>query len=197
MTVFQQVLWMFVNNRLQDGQRIAKQPRSLWGAARPPKYRVPQTGSAPGGRTTFPPSCTFPLYCLRRFGDEHRHFKDADHLAVALISFLQCVLHVRSLGKNRSCSCSCRSSMCRRRRFAIEQLRTPPAFTQCAGFVSNALSDTGMETTGTNGGGSASRYPPIVLLAWTSVFRTMSSVCSTRAAQDKFRYRCRSQTVRC
>jgi hypothetical protein len=76
MTVFQQVLWMFVNIRLQEGPRIAKQPRSLWGAARLPKYRVPQTGSAPGGRTTFPPSCTFPLYCLRRFGDEQRVFRN-------------------------------------------------------------------------------------------------------------------------
>jgi hypothetical protein len=37
MTVFQQVLWMFVNIRLQEGPRIAKQPRSLWGAARLPK----------------------------------------------------------------------------------------------------------------------------------------------------------------
>jgi len=26
--------------------------------------------SAPSGRKTFPPSCTFPLYCLRRLRDE-------------------------------------------------------------------------------------------------------------------------------
>jgi hypothetical protein len=37
MTVFQQVLWMFVNIRLQEGPRIAKQPRSLRGAAWLPK----------------------------------------------------------------------------------------------------------------------------------------------------------------
>jgi hypothetical protein len=54
-------------------------------------------------------------------------------------------------------------------------------------FVSNALNDTGMETAERNGG-SASSYPPIVLLVWTGVFQTMPSVCSTRAAQDKFRY---------
>jgi hypothetical protein len=29
-----------------------------------------------GGKTTFPPSCTFPLYCLRRFGDVERVFWD-------------------------------------------------------------------------------------------------------------------------
>jgi ParB/RepB/Spo0J family partition protein len=62
-----------LNQYPKVGPRIAKQPRYFFrGAARPPEMSSITDRLRAGRQDDVPPSCTFPLYCLRRFGDEER-----------------------------------------------------------------------------------------------------------------------------